>query len=327
MIITDFTAGHIEAATQLARQNYEKERGFISVLPVADTMPDLKPYAENGLGVAAFESDEMVGFLCSVTPFKNAFRSTDATGVFSPMGANGAIGGNRAKVYARLYQAAGEKWVCAGASSHAVCLYAHDREVQDQFFRYGFGLRCVDAIRGMDKIAAPPCEGYSFSELASKTVLKVLSLENMLDDSYIDSPFFMYRERNRKSAFLKDYEYFQSVYFIAEQDGRIVAFIRAELDGETFIQDTPGYLHVKGAYCLPEHRGKGLNQKLLSLLIQKLKTKGYTRLGVDFESINPTAYGFWLKYFDAYTHSVVRRIDEKIFGGAEYAASRNTTDR
>lgn len=63
---------------------------------------------------------------------------------------------------------------------------------------------------------------------------------------------------------------------------------------------------------MPEHRGKGLNQKLLSMLIQKLKAKGYTRLGVDFESLNPTAYGFWLKYFDAYTHSVVRRIDEKI---------------
>ncbi len=90
-----------------------------------------------------------------------------------------------------------------------------------------------------------------------------------------------------------------------------MAFIRAELDGETFIQNTPGYLHIKGTYCLPEHRGKGLNQKLLSMLIQKLKIKGYSRLGVDFESINPTAWGFWLKYFDAYTHSVVRRIDEK----------------
>jgi len=47
------------------------------------------------------------------------------------------------------------------------------------------------------------------------------------------------------------------------------------------------------------------------MLIQKLKIKCYSRLGVDFESINPTAWGFWLKYFDAYTHSVVRRIDEK----------------
>lgn len=35
-------------------------------------------------------------------------------------------------------------------------------------------------------------------------------------------------------------------------------------------------------------------------------------LGLDFESINPTAYVFWTKYFTPYTHSVVRRIDEKI---------------
>ena len=47
------------------------------------------------------------------------------------------------------------------------------------------------------------------------------------------------------------------------------------------------------------------------MLIQKMKKKRYTRLGVDFESINPTGWGFWLKYFDTYTHSVVRRIDEK----------------
>lgn len=70
----------------------------------------------------------------------------------------------------------------------------------------------------------------------------------------------------------------QSIYFIASKEGQIVAFIRAELDGEAFIQDTPGYLHIKGMYCLPEHRGKGLNQKLLSMLIQKLKLKGYSRL-------------------------------------------------
>ena len=312
MHIVDFTADHIEAAVQLAKQNYEDERSFIPALPHVDRLPDLNPYAENGLGVAAFEGDTMIGFLCSVPPFKNAFRSTYATGVFSPMGANGAIGENRAKIYARLYQAAGEKWVRAGASSHAVCLYAHDREVQEQFFRYGFGLRCVDAIRRMEEIISPPCGGYYFSELAPKEILDVLPLENMLDDSYIDSPFLMFRAKESEAVFLKKYEHFQSIYFTAKYEGRIVAFVRAELDGENYICNTPGYLHVKGAYCLPEHRGNGLNQKLLSMLIQKLKTKGYTRLGVDFESLNPTAYGFWLKYFDAYTHSVVRRIDEKI---------------
>ena len=41
-----------------------------------------------------------------------------------------------------------------------------------------------------------------------------------------------------------------------------------------------------------------------------LSREGYRRLGVDFESFNPTAQGFWLKHFTANTHSVVRRIDE-----------------
>lgn len=311
MQIYDFTVSHIEEAAQLAKQCYERERGFVPDLPFVEVIPDLKPYADNNLGVVAYEGDTMTGFLCCVLPFTNAFASTYAVGVFSPMGANGAIGENRAKIYARMYQAGSEKWVRAGASSHAICLYAHDEEILKQFFRYGFGLRCVDAIRGMDAITAPPCTGYSFSELTSQEVLRVLPLENMLDEGYINSPFFMYREPNSEVQFLRSYEHYQSIYFTAEIGGQLVAFIRAELDGETFIQNTLGYLHVKGAYCLPEHRGKGLHQRLLSILVQKLKANGYTRLGVDFESLNPTGYNFWLKYFDAYTHSVVRRIDEK----------------
>lgn len=310
MQIVDFTATHIEQAMNIAKQNYEHERGHVSALPRIDTVPELAWFAENGLGVAAFDGNKMIGFMCSVPPFSNAFGSTDAVGVFSPMGANGAIGENRAKVYARLYQAAGEKWVRAGATSHAVCLYAHDREVQEQFFRYGFGLRCVDAIRTVDEIDMKSCDGYTFSELAPELVLKILPLENMLIDFYIDSPFFMHREQSSEAEFLEEYENFKSIYFVAEHEGRIVAYIRAELDGETFIKNTPGYLHVKGAYCLPEHRSKGLNHNLMSMLMQKLKKMEYTRLGVDFESINPNAYGFWLKYFKAYTHSVVRRIDD-----------------
>jgi len=36
---------------------------------------------------------------------------------------------------------------------------------------------------------------------------------------------------------------------------------------------------------------------------------------VDFESFNPTAWGFWCKHFASYTHSVVRRVDENIVRG------------
>lgn len=311
MQVIDFIPAHIEAAQQLARTNYEEGRGYVPSLPPVESLPDLSLYADIGLGVAAFEGDTLIGFMCSVPPFRNAFGSTNARGVYSPMGSNGAVGENRAKIYARLYQAAGEKWVHAGASSHAICLYAHEDEAAQQLFRYGFGLRCVDAIRGMDQIALPTCQGYSFDELAPADILSILPLEKMLDNSFISSPFFMYRKQNSKKTFLEEYARFRSIYFAASHQGRIVAFIRAELDGETFISAAPGYLHIKGAYCLPEHRGKGISQRLLGMMTEKLRAEGYTRLGVDFESLNPTAYGFWLKYFDAYARSVVRRIDEK----------------
>jgi GNAT superfamily N-acetyltransferase len=312
MQIVDFATAHIEQAIRIAKQNYDEERSYVPALPPVDKLPNLTPFVENGLGVAAFDGGELVGFLCCCNPWDGAFSIPGLRHVYSPMGANGTVAKNRAKIYARLYQAAGAKWVRAGATINGICLYAHDTEGQALLFRYGFGMRTVDAIRGMDEIVTPLCDGYTFSELAPEDIMTVLPLGNLHVDGYIESPFFMYREQESEAQFLKDYQRFQSIYFIAQHKEQPVAYIQAELDGETFIQDTPGYLHCKGLYCLPEHRGKGISQNLLNMLTQKLKTQGYTRQGVDFESFNPSGSGFWMKYFDAYTYGVVRRIDESV---------------
>ena len=311
MQIVDFTEAHIERAMRLAKQNYEEERRHVPALPSADAVPDLTRFAKNGLGVAAVEGDILLGFLCACEPWDGAFDIPGLRHVHSPMGTNGTVVEDRATIYARLYQEAGAKWVRRGAASHGICLYAHDLKGQARFFRYGFGMRTVDAIRGMDAVDIPPCVGYTFCELAPEDVLEVLPLENMLNSSYIESPFFMYREQCGEVDFMKEYSRFQSIYFVARYKGRTVAFIRAELDGETFVKDTPGYLQCKCIYCLPEHRGTGTAQNLLKLLVQKLKAQGFTRLGVDFESFNPSGSGFWLKHFDAYTYGVVRRVDER----------------
>jgi GNAT superfamily N-acetyltransferase len=310
--IIDFTAAHIEQATYVAKQNYEAERRVVHALPPVDTVPDLTPYAENGLGVAAFDGDKMLGFLCCTSPFRNAFRSTDATGVFSPMGANGTIIENRAEIYARLYQAVGEKWAQAGATSHAICLYAHDKYGQEQFFRYGFGLRCIDAIRPMNRITAPACADYNYCELTSDQFIQIIPLNHMLDAHMAASPTFMPRPPDTELSFMDKAIRNYCRYFAAKKDDKVIAFAGVAHGGETFACEMPGYTHIStGAYCLPEHRGKGVFQNLINFIISTLSIEGYTHFGVDFESINPNAYGFWLKYFTAYTHSVVRRIDER----------------
>jgi len=310
MQIVDFTSVHIEQAARIAKQNYEDERRHSPSLPPIKAVPDLTLFAQNGLGVAVLDGDTMLGFLCCWNPWDGAFGISGLRHVYSPMGANGTVPQNRAKIYARLYQAAAAKWVGIGAGSHGICLYAHDTEGQAQFFKYGFGMRTVDAIRGMDEIVAPPCDGYTFSERVPEDAAEISSLINMLLGGFKESPFFMQRERKNEAGFLEYFQKSKSAYIIARHEGRVIAFIRAEQDGETFIQDTPGYIHVNAAYCLPEHREKGLSQTLLSMLTQKLKTQGYTRLGVDYESFNPSGSGFWHKYFEAYTNGVVRRIDD-----------------
>ncbi|MCL2254123.1 MAG: GNAT family N-acetyltransferase [Lachnospiraceae bacterium] len=310
MQIIDFTVAHIEQAAKIAKQNYETQRGFIPTLPPIKTTPDLMPFAENNFGVAAFDGNTMLGFLCCRNPWDDAWSIPGLRHVFSPMGANGTIPENRTKIYAGLYQAAAAKWVSRGIGSHGICLYAHDTMGQSLFFKYGFGKRTVDAIRDIDEIIAPLCNEYILSELEPENILNILPLDNLHVSDYIDSPFFMYRESCREEKFLKDYHEFKPIYFVARKEGQIVAYIKAECGGETFIQDTPGYLHCTGLYCLPEHRGKGIGQNLLNLLLQKLKTQNYTRLGVDFESINPLGSKFWEKYFETYTYGVVRRIDE-----------------
>lgn len=308
MQIINFTEKHIEQAIQIGKQNYNIEREYVAALPPVDTWPDMRAFAENGLGVAAFEGEKMLGFLCCVSPFKNAFRSTDAVGVFSPMHGNGAVIENKGGIYARMYQVAAEKWAKAKATSHAVCLYAHDTIAQEQFFHYGFGIRCMDAIRQMEEIISQDCSQYTFRELSPDEYVLIYPLHDMLGEHMASSPTFIVRSHSQE-AFYKSITN-ESRFFVAEKNNEIVAFLKIVNSGETFITDASDLLYVDGACCLPEHRGKGAYRDLLNFTIYTLKTEGFKRFGVDFESINPTAYYFWSKYFSVYTHSVVRRIDE-----------------
>ncbi|MCL2030616.1 MAG: GNAT family N-acetyltransferase [Oscillospiraceae bacterium] len=308
MTIEDFTVNHIEQAARMAKRSYDAERERVPALPPVTDWPDMTGLAQNNLGAAAFEGGEMLGFLCCLNPWDGAFGVPGLRGVFSPMHANGTVPENRAAIYARLYRAAGEKWARAGAASHGICLYAHDTEGQAQFFRYGFGMRCVDAIRPMEDIPAPPREGYTFAELAPEEFGELWPLENRLRRHFLESPCFMLKAPETEESFLQAAA--RARWFAARRDGVTAAFLRAEITGETFLCDTPGYIHCDGAYCRPEYRGTGVFASLLAFAVQTLKAGGFTRLGTDFESINPAAHGFWRKHFSAYTHGVVRRIDE-----------------
>jgi len=310
--IIDFCDHYTDSAAALALSCYEAERAHCPVLPEADFIPQLRSLAENGLGVTAFDQGRMIGFLLGCGPFDHAFRATDARGVFSPMGAHAAIPERREAVYAAMYQAAADKWVRAGALSHAICLYAHDEALQRLFFYNGFGVRCIDAIRPMTPIDCPPCEGISLAELPQKDYAAVYPLDLALNEHCCASPFFMNRTPDTLDQFLAGCLQEDTRIFAARRAGEVCAYLKISPAGETCVAGGSSYRHITGAYCLPPYRGTGLYANLLNFAIAALREDGVTRLGVDFESINPVGRSFWLKHFAAYTHSVVRRIDEHI---------------
>lgn len=311
MQIIDFSKDLIPAAIRLIWENYEDERAVVSTLPDLDTMPPLDELAENGLGAAAVESGVFLGFLSAYGPWGPVF-TTQANGVFSPIHAHAAQKEKRVAIYQRLYQAAGEKWMRAGAASHAVALFAHDTDAQTAFYFNGFGMRCMDLIRPMTPIAADITSCCAFLELPDSRFREVHPLRLALSEHLSHSPGFMYTLPEYAEDWLRRKEAAKPRVFIAEDDGRIVAYLEVDAEGENFATYAEGMQNICGAYCLPEYRGTGTIQGVLNLLISTLRAEGNTRLGVDCESINPTASHFWPKYFDVYTHSVVRRIDENI---------------
>jgi len=304
MDIVTFSPNHIQQAIRIITDNYEEERKQVPVLPEIPEIPDLGEFADNGLGVAAFEKNEMLGFLCCHEPFdfgkiKNSF---------SPVHGHGAISKNRNRIYAYLYQSAADVWVSKGVFRHAIALYAHDTEAVSSFFWNGFGLRCIDAIRPVEKIKSEPAEDFEFGDLPQDEIVKILPLKNGLASHLNESPVFMRVPPFDGVKIVEITRRRQSRCFYAKKNNRIIAYIEIMARGENFATYGKKMMNICGAFMVPEYCGSGIYTQLLNYLLQQLETENFIRLGVDYESINPTAKGFWLKYFTPYTYSVVRVV-------------------
>lgn len=308
MRIVDFTREHLRGALDLVRENLREERRLVPALPEAAPEPDLSEFAQNGLGVAALEGGEVLGFLCAYPPLDNAFGTAGLRGAWSPLHAHAARKEGREGLYRKLYQAAAEKWVAAGALSHTVTLCAHDRAAGEALFTLGFGLRCVDAIRFLDRgeTAESP---YTFAELSPGEAACVTPLYHGLIRHLEQSPCLMCCQRAYDQGPAERIQRREARIWAAWDRGNPIGYLECKEEGENFLCQAPDMLNICGAYLLEPYRGQGVFDLLLRHVMNGLHREGYRRLGVDYESLNPTAYGFWGKHFTPYTHGVARRVD------------------
>lgn len=313
MNIVDLELRHLAEARDLAHHALQAERNHLS-LPDAE-LPDLTWLVHNGMGVAAEHDGRLVGYLGAWGPVDGMFGTSNLlegkrfVGVFSPVQAHAVAEDAPKHTWQRLYQGAAEKWAAAGAVYHAIVLYEHDVQAKRALFRYGFGQRCADAIRPAEPLAAADVPWAELRELPPGSAEQVRELRILLDRHLGASPTFMVRSDEACQAWLERVKDRDSRLFIAAVEGRPAAFIEVCAEGENFLTEHPLMMNICGAYCLEEYRGRGLSKALLDHVLHTLRREGVAFLGVDYETLNPTAVGFWEKYFTPYTVSLVRRID------------------
>lgn len=315
MIFEKLNEKYIEDSVKLAQAQYNMEQKHVEALYEKDykeiLTASLKNIFKSKYGAVAVEREKVIGYLSFWGGINGQFGNVK--GSFSPMFANAYYGENRGKIASLLFQHASEEMIKEEILSYAICVYSHDTEIVKALTMNGFGIRCSDAIRNVEKpLNIQINTDYSYEEMHYSKAGCLLSLKNSLAKHMEKSPTYFPYEEFSEERFIEMCYRRQSRFFVVKDKEEIIGYFEIKNGGETFITEEGEYLHICGAYLEENYRGKNIYQSLLSFVLERLKNDGIKRLGVDCETINPTALRFWGKYFDSYTYSFVRRLDERI---------------
>jgi ribosomal protein S18 acetylase RimI-like enzyme len=315
MVFEKLSEKHIEDAVKLAQAQYDIERKHIEALyeknykEVLTEM--LSEFFKKNYGLAAVENGNLVGYMGFWGGIEGFFGNVK--GAFSPLFGNAYSGKDRGKLASLLFQYASEQMVKEEIFCYGICAYGHDIEVMKALTLSGFGIRCSDAVRSVDKSLNIKINSeYSYEEIHYREARWLLPLANSLVMHLGNSPTYFPARDFTEESFLERCYRKQSRIFTAKDKYEIIGYLEITKDGETFISEESDMLNICGAYLKEEYRGKNILQSLLALVFETLQKEGVKRLGVDCETLNPAALRFWGKYFDNYTYSFVRRIDERI---------------
>ena len=332
MEIIPLTAERAAEAAALLADNYRALRAAVQSLPERHEDPGaaqqpIERALAGGLGFGATESGRLVGYLAGfrIPRFKGR-----AHGFLVPTFGHAASGGDAARVatYRRLYSVAAEEWLRAGLYAHAVQLPAPDAAARELFFRLGFGMIVIDAVRPLPGPSPIPGERPDGTEVRRASVEDaplLLPLARGLLDHLASAPIFLPREEptlDEQVEWLKGDDH---ALWLAFADGDPVGYIRCQPtpgDVAHYVQD-PKTVSITGAFVRPEVRGRGVAAALLADLLDWATTRGYARCAVDCESANAEGSGFWLQHFDPVCCSLLRRVDER----AGYRHDSPTTAR
>jgi len=302
---------------KISLSNYEMEKIKVKELhPVSIDyfVEKIVKLCETGIGYIALQNNEVVGFL--IFDGVHIINDDGDKGATSPLYGYGVRGENRGEVIGKLFQKTAAELCEKYISSLRVNVYAHDEDVLNMYIMSSFAMDVTEVIRSTSsQIATQELTEYIFKEMTKDQLLnhreEVLSLYRDLINHLRRSPVFYHCKyflpiEDRFQDFLSN----EMRIFTVFHNDKLVGMI----DSEPINEKGEKSLRFGDISLMPSHRGLGVAQSLLSYANECVNKAGYTTIYVTHGTINPTARGFWDKYFNNYSYTLTRKIDTEMLG-------------
>jgi GNAT superfamily N-acetyltransferase len=314
LTIAPMRPDHLEYAAALAAARYRALCAQVPIMPARygerDTLlPMLQNVLDAGPAVVALDGPHLVGFMTG-SPIPS-FRQHPA--VISPEWGNGAEPADSARIYEAMYSRLSAEWVADGRVVHIVVALAHDRDAIDELHWMGFGRIVGDAVRDLTPVPeaglAPEIRRAGPGDVQSVTRLEAALTEHLAAPPVFRMGFAP-GTQEEALAYLEDPS---NAIFLATREGNVIAYLLigpASDDAATIIYDE-GTASITGAFTVPSARGAGVATALLNRGLAWAREQGYVRCAVDFETMNPEARRFWLRYFSPVSFGLEREVDAR----------------
>lgn len=329
--IRDLTTADLENATRMLARRHRADRTRTPALSTRfDDVGQLRPMLDEALarpaarGVLALQGGEATGFMVAglvLPPPTNWFAA------FAPVrsmqigyAGHAAIGPDAGDVYRHMYAVLAPHWLARGAFAHAIEINAGDETALDAWFSLGFGQVFTLAVRDTGPVVADPDRigpSVEIDQVGAEEIDVVMKLNDDLARHHNASPIFLpYLAETAPSARANQMELLAdpaNAHWVAYRD-------RIPVGMQTFHQQTFAELarpdrsiYLFQGVTDPGGRGAGVGTAILRRSMEWARDAGYERCTLHFLSANIPGARFWLgSGFTPLTHTLVRRIDERI---------------
>ncbi len=263
---------------------------------------------ENGNAIVAEKNGTIIGYMAWMY-----FDFHNERTAFCPIVGHAVIADDKENIYQNLYTIASQTWVNDGRFNHLWMTFYDDVLLRDMLYDIGFGSYVMDACQKVSQNTLTTNCAYRVTKAISDDADLLLKLANETPRYYSDAPIFLKRSDYTRNDILKIID--DDAVFLAWDNDNLIGAMEVNTKQnyhfERLTSETESaYIEDVGVYIKSEYRGKGVGTLLLYEVFRYCDEADKPFLHVSFETSNPYANKFWLKYFRPIIRSVRRTVNK-----------------